>query len=341
MVRNQTDFAENTQRLNTGKKSLANYDTLTGAKDLTQVNGLLTQQKSLISSQGKAATELELAESALNNMKEILDQIKVDALQGASGTASNQDRTVIGVQLRSLGENLYALANTKLGDKYLFGGLQSNIKVISHVAGSLFDNASYKEGNADIGERVSGNLQASVGLGEILSTTAASAQYTGNAFTEPLASNAELNLVVNDGYNDIDVGDVALTAGDTGATIATKINTAFINAGGQGSIVSFSGGALNFDTGSITNNVKNSRAAIIVSPGTALPNSLSSIGLSNRTEKGTSSDLRSAFNKLDNAYNSNDSQAIREAIIDIDTNINRLISAKSQLGDLVSKLNES
>lgn len=340
IVLNQSQFAEHTMRLNTGQRLLNNYDGIDGSKALIQVTGRIENAKKISENQSKAATELELAESALNNMKDILDQIKTDALQGGSDTTARDDLEILGVQLRSLGENLYQLGNTKLGNKFIFGGKQSDLTVVDFVPNALFNSANYKEGQTDLGERSVENVQSSISLKDLFSKAAAPATYTGSVFTSPLIANAEINLVVNDGNNDINLGDVSFASGDTIADVVNKINTAFTAAGGSGTIVSNSGGALAFTTSSITGSIDNASAAIIVNPGNSLPNSLSSLGLRSTTSKGTSSDIREALAKLDTAYNTNDTQAIRSTIVDIQENLDRLINAQAKLGDLVKKFND-
>ncbi len=341
IVLNQSQFAGHTMRLNTGQRLLNNYDEMGGSKDLIQVTGLIEHAKKLSENHSKAATELELAESALGNMKDILDQIKTDAIQGGSDTTARDDLEILGVQLRNLGENLYQLANTKLGNKFIFGGKQSDITVVDYVPNGLFNNADYKEAQTDLGERSVEGIQSSISLQNIFSKASQAASYTGTAFTSPLAANAELNLVVNDGKNDINLGDIAFASGDTITDIINKINTAFTTAGGAGTIVSNNAGKLAFTTSTITNSIDNASAAIIVNPGNTLPNSLSSLGLRATTEKGVSGDIREALARLDTAYNTNDSAAIRSTIIDIQENLDRLINAQAKLGDLVRKFNDS
>lgn len=342
IVSNQGQYAENSLRLNTGQRLLNNYDQIEGSKDLIQVTGRLSHATKNSENLKKASTELELAESGLNSMKDILDQIKADALQGGSDVLAREDMEILGVQLRNLGENLYKIANTKLGDKYLFSGKQSNLKVVDFVANGLFDNANYKEGQTDLGERSIGGIQSSISLADIFSTTPTAASYTTATFTSPLGGNAEMNLVINDGRQNINVGDIAFAAGDTISTIVTKINTAFTNAGGSGSVVSQSGGKLVFTTSTVDDTLNNANSAIIISPGTNLPNSLSSLGLAGPiTAQGVSGDIRTVLAKLDAAYNSDDKEGIRSAIIDIQQNIDRLINSQAKLGDLVKKFTDS
>jgi flagellin-like hook-associated protein FlgL len=269
-----------------------------------------------------------------------LDQLKEDALLGATDTASDDDRKVLGTQLRNLGENLFRLSNSKIGKKYLFGGTQSNIPVITHSAGGIFSNAVYKEGKLELAERKTENIQSSVSLSKLFKTESSSASYTGTSpGVIPLTSNAQINLLIHDGNKNINVGDINFNTGDDLNTITTKINSAFNSSGGEGSIVEIDSGKLKFDTSLITGNQKNASARVVISQGSNLPNTLSNLGLSITTSKGTSANIREILSKLDEAYNSNDSEALRNLIVDIDENLNHITATKAQLGDLVSKFN--
>jgi len=340
MLENQSTFARDTTRLNTGQRLLNNYDQINGSKDLIAVTGKLTETVSRGKNSSLASTELELAESSLDNIKEVLDELKDDVLLASSDLASEADKKILGEKLRNLGESLYQSSNAKIGTKYLFGGTQSDIPVITHTPGGIFSNAVYKQGNADLPERKTENIQSSVSLSKLFISQSSSAIFEGiTPVNIPLTANAEMNLLIHDGVKNINVGDISFTAGDDLNTIVTKINTAFNSAGGQGSIAQNNAGALKFDTSLITGNIKNASAAVIISEGANLPNTLSDLGLKVFTKTGTSANIREVLSKLDDAYNSDDSNALRNLIIDLDENINRLISVKSQLGDLANKFN--
>jgi flagellar hook-associated protein 3 FlgL len=337
---NQADFATHSTRLNTGQRLLNNYETLNGSKDLIEVTGKLTESVARGKNTTLATTELELAESSINNIKDILDQLKEDALLGANDTTSDDDRKVLGAQLRNLGENLYQVSNAKVGKKYLFGGVQSDKQVITHTAGGIFSNAVYKEGAKELEERKTENIQSSVSLTKLFTTNSSSAKFTGSTpVSIPLTANSQMNLLVHDGNKNINVGDINFSVGDDLNTIVTKINTAFNSAGGQGSIAQNDSGKLKFDTSLITGNKQNASATVVISKGSSLPNTLSNLGLKVSTSQGTSANIREILSKLDEAYNSNDSESLRTLIIDLDENLNRVIATKAQLGDLVSKFN--
>jgi flagellar hook-associated protein 3 FlgL len=338
LLDNQATFARETTKLNTGQRLLNNYDQINGSKDLIAVTGKLTETINRGKNTSLASTELELAESSIDNIKKILDNLKDDAILASSDLTSESDKKILGEKLRNLGESLFQSSNAKIGTKYLFGGTQSDIPVITHTPGTNFSNAVYKQGNPDLPERKTENLQSSVSLSKLFTTQSSSAVFDGLAPSViPLTADAEMNLMVHDGVKNINIGNIGFTAGDDLDTIVTKINSAFNTAGGQGSIAQNNAGKLTLDTSLITGNIKNVSAAVIISKGTNLPNTLSSLGLKEITTNGTSTNMREVLSKLDDAYHSNDSSALRNLIVDIDENIKRLIAAQSKLGDLSNK----
>jgi flagellar hook-associated protein 3 FlgL len=340
ILRNQLDFSQKNLQMNTGQRVLNNYSNYNGTRDLASITGKLTQKTQQVENYSLASTELELAETALNNMKDLLDVIKVDALQASNDTYGPDDLAVLGDQLRNLGENVYLIANTKIGDKYIFGGLESDKKVIDFSTGDLFANAVYKEGVAENGSRSVEGIQSSVSLKDVFNKNSASAQLQGVGFVTPLVAAAQINLTVNDGTQDIYVGDINFNIGDTLATVVANINAAFNAAGGAGSIVQDGGGFLDFDTALVTGNVQNSAASIIVSDGLTLSGTIGNLGLRSSTVFGESKDLRQTLGELDSAYYSGDNKRIRDSLADLQANIERLIDSTSQIGNLNKLFNE-
>ena len=338
--RNQLKFSQSSLQMNTGQRMLNNYSQYNGTRDLSEITGTLAQKVQKVENYQLASTELGLAETALNNMKDLLDNIKVDALQASNDTYGPDDLAILGDQLRNLGENVYLISNIRLGDKYIFGGLQSDKKVIDFSSGDLFGNAVYKEGFAELGARKTEEIQSSVSLQDLFSTNAAPAQMQGTPFITPLLAGGQINLTVNDGAQDIYIGDITFGVGDTIPIIVGNINAAFNAAGGIGSIAQDGGGFLEFDTSLVTGNVANSAASIIVSDGLTMPGTLNVLGLQAATITGTSKDLRQTLGELDSAYFSGDNQRVRNSLADLQANIDRLVATVSEIGNLNKQFNE-
>ncbi len=70
-----------------------------------------------------AADQLTTAQSAMMSIHDIVSQASTgDTIQAINGTMSQSDRETIAAKLRTLQQAILAPANTKFGDKYIFGG---------------------------------------------------------------------------------------------------------------------------------------------------------------------------------------------------------------------------
>jgi flagellar hook-associated protein 3 len=67
--------------------------------------------------------QLSTAQSSMMSVYNIVSTASTgDTIQAISGTLSSDDRTVIATKLRALQQSILSPANTKFGDKYIFGG---------------------------------------------------------------------------------------------------------------------------------------------------------------------------------------------------------------------------
>lgn len=339
---NQQRFAEHSSRLNLQQKHLTNYEVTGGSKELLRNRALIKRFETIEKNETSAAAEIALMSTTLGGLKNILDKIKSSALKGGSDTNGPEELLILGQELRGLAKDFFDGVNTQINGRYIFAGLASDKKVFDVGENAVFASGSYLEGSTYPGDKIVEGKKAGVGLDSLFSAQESSANYLGTAPSVlPLAANAQLNLVVNDGYNEINVGDISFTTGDSLATVASKINTAFTNAGGQGSIVQVTAGKLDFNTNLITGNLKNSNAEIIINPGSTLPNTLDELGLTAGNATGTSTNIQNAFTKLEDAYNSQNNQLVREALVDIQDLTDRLVLTETQLGDMESKFSNA
>ncbi|MCC6748513.1 MAG: flagellar hook-associated protein FlgL [Deltaproteobacteria bacterium] len=69
-----------------------------------------------------AMAELDTADSALGNVTEVLHRARELAVQMANGTISAADRAVAAREMQGLRDQVVALANTRVGEVYIFGG---------------------------------------------------------------------------------------------------------------------------------------------------------------------------------------------------------------------------
>lgn len=328
--------------MNTQQRHLNNYEQIGGTKDLLNNRARIKRLETIEINETKAASEIGLMSTTVGGLKEIISSIRASALRAGSDSSGPSELLVFGQELQGLAKDFFDGVNTQLNGKYLFSGLATDKKVFDIDEGQIYSTGEYLEGYTYAGNRVIENKKASVGLDDLFAATASAANYTGSVPSPAtLASAAEMNLVINDGYNTYNLGDISFTAGDNVSNMVTKINAAFTAAGGSGAIAQVSGGAIDFDTSLVTGNIENSAAAIIISPGSSLPNTLGDLGLEAGTTTGTSTNIQTALAKLLEAYNSEDNQAVRQVLVDLDAMLDAITSVETELGDIEARFADS
>jgi len=68
---------------------------------------------------------LETADDTMATISDVLKRAKELALQGANGSVNEKDREKIAIEIGQLKEQLMELANTRVGNKYIFAGTKN------------------------------------------------------------------------------------------------------------------------------------------------------------------------------------------------------------------------
>ena len=119
------------------------------------------------------------SESAMRSIYSVISSAdSSDVLQGINGTMNQDDRKIIADKLRQMQKAIVAPANTKFGDKYVFGGSEMDEAPFSvDEDGNLF----YRGINVDTGELENGTAANFNGtlieFGDGFDTTDAAANY--------------------------------------------------------------------------------------------------------------------------------------------------------------------
>jgi len=73
-----------------------------------------------------AISWMQSSESALDSLDSVIQRGKVLAVEGASANRSADDRDLLAVEVNQLLESAFSIANTDMGDEFLFAGLDTN-----------------------------------------------------------------------------------------------------------------------------------------------------------------------------------------------------------------------
>lgn len=92
-----------------------------------------------------ARTYLDAIDSGLGTLSSILARAKELALQGASETIDANSRKLIAKEVSMLKEAVIDIANTRVGDRYLFAGYRSNAVPVDSATGAVMTDANAVE----------------------------------------------------------------------------------------------------------------------------------------------------------------------------------------------------
>jgi flagellar hook-associated protein 3 FlgL len=139
MLERQSALSRAQLQISSGKRILSPRDDPPGAAQALNLRTAITQVEQYQSNADRARARLELQETALSGVDQILPRVLELALQGQSDTYSPEARQAIAQELRQLNDELMALANTKDSDgEYIFAGYNGDTIPFSNPADGVF-----------------------------------------------------------------------------------------------------------------------------------------------------------------------------------------------------------
>jgi flagellar hook-associated protein 3 len=325
------------KKINEGKKFVTPYDDPVALINSVQTGGRILENNQSNRILDYSISELEATETPLRSMNDVLGRIKEIALRASNGSTSSEERVIYKNEINTLGNTLIQLANTKVGDKFIFSGEQSDFQTIRKDEGASFDKVIYKH-NQDNGKERSINMQpTSISIkdefiGQKKSATLAS------SIINPVSSNGgNLIFSVNDGNDNITNFTATISPGDDLIAIINKVNLAFTSAGGSGAIAQESpAGYLNFDTVLISGNTPNSKSMISLDK-TSTSSLTDELYLKKQKSFGSEKGIMNMLASLETALSANDESGVRSLIDNIDFNLGQINSKISSIGLLVAQ----
>jgi flagellin-like hook-associated protein FlgL len=188
-----------------------------------------------------AISDLNAQEIALNNVIDLTDKVYEIAVASGNDTLSANERLLYKDELRSVGESIVKLINSKVGDRFVFSGKQSNLQTLRLQDGASFDQAVYKHNQNNGEERTVEGAPTSVSLEDTLLGTADGATLANRIINPVTTIAGNLDFEVDDGNGNIFNFTANAAIGDNLTTIIGSINAAYVGAGGVGVIAIASG----------------------------------------------------------------------------------------------------
>jgi len=349
VLSSQSSYVEDSLRLNSGNRILRISEDPAAVKKINEYSGNILEAKEKSSVKSTVESLLEISETAISDIKRLLDDIRTDTIAASNATANDADREAYADVLQATTENIFRLANSKVNGQFIFSGKQSNRKTIEFDPNNIFFDNQYLEGFTDQGAREIYGTTSSITLDSLFNSQSAPAIISSNSTANAtITTNSDIRLVIEDGSGQVyDTGDINLPAGTAMFPPALPnvigiINSAANAVGVVGNVVQENpAGFLEFNTSLITGSKNNRSAAISLGNGTNPGSALNDFKITTHKANGESQSLQNTLSDLYKAYIANDVTAIRIAMVDIDANITRAIDKQTLTGELKNKFEES
>ncbi len=160
MRKNLESIFISNEQISTGKKINRPSDDPTVMSRIvgykTQISAIGEYKKAINS----AKSSFEALDSSMSNLNSALIRVKELALQGATGTTDPNSKVMISKEVDILLKTAIDIANTKVGDKYIFSGYKSNIAPIDINTGEFVVDANIFKISISAGAEIGLNMPA-------------------------------------------------------------------------------------------------------------------------------------------------------------------------------------
>ncbi len=160
----QADFLSAQQRAGSGLRVAKPSDDPVAAAQARREASRKALGQAGIASADTASDQLQGADNALNDVMDGLTTARELALQGASDTASAENRSAMAEQLSKIRDQMVSLGNTKVGDKFVFAGFRDQTAPFD-LSGAFVGDGSTKEVQPVPGMRVAASISGATVFG--------------------------------------------------------------------------------------------------------------------------------------------------------------------------------
>ncbi|MCM3024044.1 flagellar hook-associated protein FlgL [Heyndrickxia ginsengihumi] len=137
LSKNYQKLATDQQQLSSGKKiNRLSDDPLSAMKGISY-RRTVNEIKQFESNFSEADTWTQTTNDALSEANDVLQRVRELTVEASNGTLTDSDKQSITDELGQLRDQLVTVANTKVGDKYIFNGTDTTNKPISVDASTI------------------------------------------------------------------------------------------------------------------------------------------------------------------------------------------------------------
>lgn len=139
LLDNQSNLGKTQLQLSTGRKILTPADDPAASAEILDLGQVLALNEQFQKNADTARGRLELAESTLGTVGDLLQRVRVLAIQGNNDTQTPETRRYIATELREIRDHLIELANQRdAGGDFLFAGFKATTQpFVMNAAGTV------------------------------------------------------------------------------------------------------------------------------------------------------------------------------------------------------------
>jgi len=231
--RARSNMVRNQEKALTGKAVNRPSDNPVAAMKISQMTSIMNRDETVSTNLDVASNLLTMTDASLGELTDVMSRAKELAVQMASTTNQNEDsRKAVVQEVEQLMLRAVQVGNTRMGDRYIFGGYQSDRPPFDHQ-GNYFGDAGLFEIEMDRGSKLAINVPGVLpfyGINEIPTKSAEdsqdptlkSAPVISGLLREP--ANIEMNNLGLDPDEEDDQGQISEIKSRSGVNIFLEIN---------------------------------------------------------------------------------------------------------------------
>lgn len=288
-----------------------------------------------------AQSWLDITESTLNNIGDVLKRTRELAVQAANGTNTPEDTQKIASEIKQLRSQIIHLGNSTYAGRYIFSGYQTDVPLLDEATGRFLISVNNTEDiKYEIG--IGDNININVPGGDLFNMGGVASGDTsgtavGNALAFPLVlASDELSLSVDGGANT----PVTIATGtyNNMKDLVTAIQTGIESSALKGKLaVTASGNSLKF-----ISTTKGVASSVHIDTASPAANDLGLQGPPLPVETGgvdgQVGSLISDYDDFITALNNGDNNTVSNMLSVFDNHINNLLRVRADTGARVNRL---
>lgn len=147
LMTNRSQLNQTQEQIASGKRVTTPSDDPTATIGILNSKTSLSKIENYLNNTNMADSELEITDKAILSTVEIVHRVKELTVKAANVTTGKDELTAINGELEQLIQQVKDTANTKFGNKYVFGGVKTEVEPFSNYSNGIKYNGTPETGD--------------------------------------------------------------------------------------------------------------------------------------------------------------------------------------------------